>query len=192
MTRRLKAIEDDLSTARQEHQEAVATHQDAKATFAALAAKAKAGLGTAKAYAEAEDAVRFTQLAIDAKFEAIKPLEAEFLTAETERVADGFSATEAALRDDHVRAGADLQAAYERYVTTWRLHASHVSRVSTDVGTYGMASAGTSRVRSTARGVVIDGVEMRPLAVVDPLERLHQKHQERLLGGAPGVPKAMK
>jgi hypothetical protein len=189
MTRPIESIEADRAAVRQAHQEAVETHRLARELANGLRARAVAGDASVSAQdlAQAEDAANFAELPIAAKFEAIKPLDAELKKAETELFADEASATEAALRYDHERAVANAQAAADYLVTTWKAHATYVQQVSGAVGR-GIAADVSPRVRrgaTSAGAVFIDGVAMRHIPVLDPAERLHRKVLEQLMSGQP-------
>ncbi len=188
MTRPLEQIEPDLVAARQAHQEAVETARLAKELAADLRGRAITGDAsvTALALAEAEASARFSELPIDAKFRAIADLEAEHVVAETERWADGVSATHPAIRGDVERAFATVEAGIDFLVAAAQLDTSYTNQTSAAVGRAVRADV-SPRVRRTARGVVVDGMEMRPVPVHERLERLVQKAHERLFGGQPKV-----
>jgi len=186
VTRSLKAIEADLSTARQEHQDDFAHNQDDIKVAGDLRARAIAGDSSVSAaqLAAAEDQARFSALGLEAKFQAIQALEAEHLVVTTELWADEVAATEPALRGDLEHAFDALEAVLDQLVTSWRIHAGYVSQTAQVVGSTVGADV-TPRVRRAVFGVVVDGVQIRPVPVHERLQKIAETAHQRLFAGNP-------
>jgi hypothetical protein len=186
MTRTVEQIETDLAAVRRDHQEAVETHRVAKVVADDLRGRARAGdtSVTAAALAEAEHAAEFAELPIPAKHEAIKEREAEKLVADIERRADEVTATVTPLAARFEQALAISRGVDDEIVESWRALATFLWQTSTEVEGHGMANV-SPRIRRTHRGIVIDGKELIPPAVLEPKERSHRRLMERLLAGRP-------
>ncbi len=187
MARSLEEVMGDLASARLAWDSAVEARRVAVAAVADLRARAVAGDPRVSAadLATATDAASFAELGIPARQQAVEALERERLVAETERWADGIRATLPALQADVVAAFSDIEAALDRLVTAWRVHAGFVGQTSLRVAHSGGARDVTPRVSHGAHGVRVDGVVLRALPVHDPLDRLVQQCHQRLLSGQP-------
>lgn len=186
MTRNIEQIEADLAEARSQHAAAVQARSLAVTTAADLRRRAIAGDGavTATALAEADHAAEFAALPIGARLEAVAALEAQLKVAETEIWADRVTATLPALRGDVEQAFSDIEAALDRLVKAWRLHATFVSQTARECGTIVLPNV-TPRVRRGLRHVVVDGEEIRTIHVHEPLAELARRTHERLFAGNP-------
>ena len=189
MTRPLATIEVDLQRAQDAWQAATDAHRAAVATANALRQAAIAGDSsvTAVALAEAEHAAEFAQLPIRAKQAAVEALEAEALVARTEAFADQVNITIPPLRASVEQTLAEIDALFDKLVSSWRAHADAVQQAAFLVQAGTVSDKVSPRVTGgILHGVIVDGNRLSVLEVHEPLAKMTNRVHQRLFARRPG------
>jgi hypothetical protein len=178
MTRPIAEIEADVAAAQAAHQAAQEAHRQARQTAADLRRRAvnDDAAVTASDLAAADHESDFASLKIASRMASIEALEAEHRSATAEAFADEFVAAEQPLHEDFDQSLADLEAALNRVVTSWRSHATFIRDSYTTAAH--MDRAATARIRFYQYGpysATIDRTPLRALPVHQPLEALLNK-----------------